>query len=169
MNEFSLQLLTPPADLLAAATATADRADWGFRRLILFAVPLPMAMGFGIGIAHILGQPVADAAMVALYTFVGGFIGLTLSSRVIARRHARHFATSALRRQPLPVTLSDAGVTFTKREVPWPGIQGTTRWRDNTLLHFSAVDILVIPDRDLPAGLTPDDLAARIAEWRAAA
>ena len=167
MNEISLRLLTPTADLLAAATATADRSAWGFRRLIMFAVPLPMAMGFGIGIAHILGQPVTDAAMVALYTCIGGLVGLSLASRLITRRYASHFAVSGLRRQPLPVILSDAGVTFTTREVPWSGIHGTSRWKDNTLLHFSSVDILVIPDRALPPGLTPGDLAARVADWRA--
>ena len=168
MNEIPLPLVAPPADPLSAANATADCAAWAFRRLMLFAVPLPMTLVFGVGIALFLGQPLGEAARVALYTCIGGLIGLLLANRVFARRYGREFAASSLRWQPLKVSLSDSGVTSEARQVLWSSISGTMRRKNSTLLHLLAVDALLIPDRDLPSGLSADDLAKRITEWRAA-
>jgi hypothetical protein len=166
MTQIALRLTAPPADLLMAAATLADRAAWSYRRLLVLALPLPLAFAFGLGMAHLNGQPLGGAALVVLYSFLGGFLGLILANRLFARRYKQLFTASSLRQKPCPVILSEVGLTFEPRQLLWSDIQGTARWRDNTLLHFSAVDALVIPDRDLPQVLSWEALAAQIEKWR---
>lgn len=77
------------------------------------------------------------------------------------------FATSALRRVPVPILLSDDGLTPQPHApLPWSKITQVSRWKEMTLVQFSPVDAIVIRDADLPPGLTPAGLAARIAAWQ---
>ncbi|HMS95636.1 MAG TPA: hypothetical protein PKA03_10520 [Tabrizicola sp.] len=166
MTKFSLVLAPPPADRLASANALVDRASWIYRRIVIIAIPVPLALALGVGIALIEGRPLGPAFLVSLYTILGGYFGLIVASRLFMWRLKVQFSASTLKRQPCPVTLSEAGVTFEIRHLPWSATLGTTRWKNNTLLHFSAIDALLIPDRDLPTGVTPALLSDQILAWR---
>lgn len=166
MTEFSLVLAPPPAEVLASANALVDRASWLYRRLVLIAIPIPLALAFGVGIAWFEGHQLGQAVLVALYTTVGGYFGLIVASRLFRWRLKGQFSASTLMRLPRPVTLSHSGLTLETRHLPWSAIKGTSRWRSNTLLHFSSVDALLIPDSDLPTGITPELLSDQILAWR---
>jgi hypothetical protein len=168
MTEIRLSLTAPAADLLAVSTALLNRATWARRRWLLLAFPIPLAAGFGLGMAWMSGVPVPDAALIVIYTLLGGMLGLIIANRLQTRQYERLFATSTLRAVACPVILSDTGLRFEARDLPWSAITGTSRWRDATLVHFSSVDALVIPDHDLPAGVTESAITAAIATWRMA-
>ena len=150
---------------MAASAAMLDRATWTERRLVVLGIPVPLALCSGLGIAWLLGYPLGSAGMVALYTVLGGLIGTIVAARLQVRRFRALYATSTLAARAQPVSLSEAGVSLEARLLPWSEISGQSRWKAATLLHFSAVDALVIPDRDLPADLSPEDLHARVATW----
>lgn len=166
MTEIALRLSASTDELLAASTAMLDRAAWWERRLMFLAIPTPLAFAGGLGIAWLMGYPLGAAGLVAIYTSLGGAIGTALALRLHGRRYRHLFARSTLRAQPVPVTLSETGLAFGPRDLPWTTVGAVSRWRHATLLHFSAVDALVIPDRDLPPDLSPDALRARVDGWR---
>lgn len=166
MTEIRLKLTATPSELLAVSTALLDRATWTERRVILLAIPLPMALASGLGLAWLRGIPLSSAALVAVYTLLGGLIGMIFASRLQARRYRTLFSASSLRSRAVPVTLSGDGLQLEARQLPWAEVSGSSRWRGATLLHFSAVDALVIPDRDLPPDMTPDALQQRVAAWK---
>lgn len=166
MTEIALRLTASTDELLGASTAMLDRAAWWERRLMFLAIPTPLAFAGGLGVAWLMGYPLGAAGLVAIYTALGGAIGTALALRLHGRRYRRLFARSTLRAQSVPVTLSEAGLAFGPRDLPWTAIGAVSRWRQATLLHFSAVDALVIPDRDLPPDLPPAALTAQVNGWR---
>lgn len=165
MTGIVLTLTTSPQERMAASSAMLDRVTWAERRLILLGIPVPLALGSGVGLAWAMGYPMGAAGLVALYTLLGGLIGTILASRLQVRRFRALYASSTLAARAQPVALSDEGLSLEARLLPWSGIAGQSRWKDTTLLHFSTVDALMIPDRDLPSGVTPGDLQAQVAKW----
>jgi hypothetical protein len=165
MTVQELSLTTSPQERMAASTAMLDKRTWAERRLVVLGLPLPLALGSGIGVAWLMGDPLGAAGLVALYTVLGGLIGTIIGSRFLARRYRGLYATSTLAARAQPVSLSDEGLCLQARRLPWSDISGQSRWKQATLLHFSAVDALVIPDRDLPADLSLEDFQAQVAKW----
>lgn len=165
MMDLSLTLTTSPDEQLDASAALMARGTRLKARLIILGAVFPLALAFGLGIATLLGYPLVAATIVALYTVIGGLIGLGVALRWQARRIRTIFASSSLLQREKPVSLSEGGVRFDARQFPWTAITDQSRWNEATLLHFSTLDALVIPDRDLPAGLSPEDLQAQVAKW----
>ena len=166
MMDFKLTLSTAPEERLAASTAMLDRVTGVERRLLVVGIPLPFALVGALGIAWVMAYPLVEAAIVALYTVLMGLIGMIIAARLQARRVGALFSASTLMRLAQPVRLSETGVGLEARHLPWSAITGQSRWKQTTLLHFSAVDALVIPDRDLPVGMTAEALQAQVAKWR---
>jgi hypothetical protein len=136
-------------------------------RLAFLIVPLVIAFAFGLGMTHQIGIALADGGLIALYTCLGGIAGVMITQTDWSRRYARLFAASALRKAPVPVILSAEGLSLqTRAPLPWSTLFQVSRWKDITLVQYSPVDAIVIRDADLPEGLTPADLAARIAGWQ---
>ncbi len=145
----------------------ASRSLGRLGRLAFLVVPLITAFAFGLGMTHLMGIRLTDGGLIALYTFLGGAVGVIVTQVLWSRRYARLFAASALRRAPVPVILSAEGLALQQRDpLPWSALSRVSRWKDITLIQYSAVDAIVIRDADLPDGLAPADLASRIAGWQ---
>ena len=92
-------------------------------------------------------------------------IGMSVASHFQVRRLRTLFTESSLFSLRQLVSLSDAGVCFESRTLPSNSITALSRFRNTTLLHFSSTEALVIPDRDLPGDLSPEQLQAQVAKW----
>lgn len=165
MTDLHLVLSVPPTRLLDAGQAMARRFH-GLKTRVLLALTLFTAgLTSGLIIAYVFGVPWLVAALISVYALLGAILATALFQRLSARRYRAVFATSTLRQQAVPVTLSDAGITFGVRALPWSAVTHAARWQDCTLVHFSPVDALVIPDAAL-GELPPETLATRIADWK---
>ncbi|MGB4827962.1 MAG: YcxB family protein [Paracoccaceae bacterium] len=161
-----LSLSANAAQVLAVSTRLVTQArDTGGRkwlRPLVFAVGLICALMVG----SLLDVPANKAFFIALTTFYTTLLALWLGSRATQRRYFRLLEDSACRMRPTPVSLSAEGLRMEPRAFPWSDIIAVTRWNDMTLLQFSPVDAIIIPDADLPAGETPETLATRITTWK---
>jgi len=166
-NPISLTINLPPAQAIAAGQAMASRKMGPLGRLsVMMLAPLAGGMIVVLGLAWLMGERLDAAALLFLYAYFGIMAGLIIAQRIWGRRYARLYGRSQMRNLPAPITLDDSGITFHPRHLPWDAVSKTARWKDCTLVHFSSVDALAIPDADLPTGETPETLAARIAKWK---
>lgn len=135
-----------------------------------FLLPFTVAMALGTLAGQLfLGLHWPDAALVAGYAGLGSFF----TAFVLGLRHRKHLASlmrdSPLRALPYEVVLSQRGVDRSGRHYPWSVFPGVALLPSMTVLQFSAVDGIILPDKELPKGLTPDALRTQIDEWRKAA
>jgi hypothetical protein len=165
MTEVRMTLTTSPDERLDASAAMLGRVIGVERRLIILGIAIPLALAGGMGIAGLMGYPLVAAGIVALYTLVGGMIGMSIAYRLQARRIRSLFSASNLLSKSQSVSLSETGLCLEARTLPWSAITAQSRCKNTTLLQFSSTDALVIPDRDLPVGLSPEDLQAQVAKW----
>jgi hypothetical protein len=167
MSEFHLTIALPPERQIAVGNILTSRYLGGGGRLLVLLVPLGFCLAFGLGITWFNGSHLMDGHLIATYGFIGAVIGLVLMQRLSARRYARVLGTSANRTKPAMVSLAQAGIRFRASDLPWDAVSQTGQWQDCTLIQFSALDALVIPDADLPDDLSPAAFAAHIADWKA--
>lgn len=137
------------------------------RVLVMMLAPLAGGMIVVLGMAWMIGERLEQAAIICLYAYFGIMFGMILAQKIWARRYGRLYASSQMRNLASPITMDDSGITFQPRHLPWGAVSTTARWKDCTLVHFSSIDALAIPDADLPLGQTPTTFAAPIAEWKA--
>lgn len=136
-------------------------------RLAFLVVPLATTFALGLWMSWMQGLPLPVGGLIVLYGFIGGAAGLMATQVLWSRRYTRQYAQSAMRTAPVPVLLSSEGLAFEPRTpLPWSTVTEISRWKDFTLVQYSPVDALIIRDADLPAGLTPQALADRIASWK---
>ena len=167
-DPISLTITLPPAQALAAGQEMASRQLGPMGRLsVMMLAPLGGGMITVLGLAWMMGERLETAALFCLYAYFGIMAGLIIAQRIWGRRYGRIYASSQMRKLPAPITMDDSGITFHPRHLPWATVSKTARWKDCTLVHFSSVDALAIPDTDLPMGETPESFAARIAKWKA--
>ncbi len=163
----SLQVVTSPQLLQRVADVIVSREMGAARRVLVLVGPLVGALILASSIGWLVGVDLFEAALIGGYGFIGAAIGFILVRRSLGRRTMGIQATSALRRRAAGIELGPEGVTLAARTLPWAEVSWLARWKDCTLVHFSAADALVIPDAALPSGVTHDVLAARIAAWKA--
>ena len=163
-----LTITLPPAKAMAAGNYMLQRHLGPMGRLtVMMLAPLAGGMIVVLGVAWLFGDSLAEAAIICLYAYFGIIFGLVIAQKIWMRRYGRMLFGSPMRNLPAPITMDDSGITFHPRHLPWGAVSTIARWKDCTLLHFSSVDALAIPDTDLPPGETPDSFAARIADWKA--
>lgn len=165
MTEVRLTLTTSPDERLDASVAMVERVTGVEQRLISSGVPILLALICGVGVARLMGHSLVLAGGIALWTIGGGMLGMSVASLLLGRRFRNLYSQSSLFNRPQPISLSDAGLCFETRLLPWDTITAQSRFRTTTLLHFSSTEALVIPDRDLPSDLTPRELQTRVADW----
>ncbi|NJS40363.1 MAG: hypothetical protein HC783_16705 [Rhodobacteraceae bacterium] len=163
----SLQVTTSPHLLQRVADVIVSREMGAARRILVLVGPLIGAMILASSIGWLVGVSLFEAALVGSYGFIGAAIGFVLVRRSLGRRTMSIQATSALRQRAAGIELGPEGVTLAARTLPWADVSQLARWKDCTLVHFSAADALVIPDAALPPGTSPEALATRIAAWKA--
>ncbi len=135
----------------------------------LVVLPFALALACGLLMAYAVNVTLDDGGLVALYASIGAIFGNMAALYLFGRHYRSLLAASALQKAPASVTLSADGVTLGSGALlAWSAVTAVTRWKGLTLLQFSPVDALVIPDANLPPGMTPEALSARIAQWRQA-
>jgi hypothetical protein len=134
-----------------------------------FVIPLAFAVIIGIAAGRLfLNMRWDHAAMVAGYAALGYFftaLVMGLRNRAII---ARLLQNSPLRAMPYSVTLSAQGVDRSGRLYPWAVFTGVATLPGLTVLQFSPLEGIPLPDKELPAGSTPDSLRTQIDQWRKA-
>ena len=102
----------------------------------------------------------------SVYTILGMFFARIFVDRWLSRRVVSEFAQSPLRERGTPITLSSAGITLEAPTLDWPSIKQIRRESGAlTLLMLSHIEPLVIPDADLPPGVSAESFLAQITEW----
>lgn len=160
--------VTPSARLRNEVAARLISHEMG--RLRNGAVPAVPALGallLAVPAGWLIGVSLSDAATIGLYSFAGAAIGFLLLRRGLKRRALGGLSGSALSNRPMTLDLDETGVTIAAQTLPWSTVLRIDRYADNTLILFSAADGLVIPDADLPDGMSPRTLADLVAKWKA--
>ncbi len=155
--------------VLTRADWSALQAVWGERararvgRLRLMgAVVLPLAAGGLLALTVGLRSPYATVIM------LGGVAGsLTWSARLFRRASLPQEDGLILGR--VRTELSPEGIR-TERErstalTRWSALRGVTRTRTHLFLWVDAISAYIVPVRDLPAGLDPEAVVARVASF----
>ena len=162
-----LSLAATPGQIFdVAAHLSAQEQGRGWRRwgMVPAAAAGPLLAGVLAGAMAVPVNPVIFGALIGTGAMM---VGQYLLSRDAMRHYRRVLSGSAFFRRPSPATLAPDGLTLGARTWPWAEITAVSRLNGQTLLQFSAVDAVTILDTDLPPGLTPADLATRIAGWKA--
>jgi hypothetical protein len=162
VDPLTLRLLVPPEMQAQASNVILSREMGPWRRLSILAVPALGAVILAIAAGWLVGVSSLNAGLMGLYGYFGAVAGFFLIRKLLGQRNLRLLSGSALRSTPVLVQLVDTGLVFAERSVPWSGVTAVGRWKDTTLLYFSPVDALVVPDRDLPAGLSAEALGALV-------
>lgn len=166
MTDLRLTITATMAELNTGAGILAKRFNGKGR---LFATMLATGVGAmvaSIGAGVLLGVAPVTSGLVGAYGALGAIGAYALAVSLNRRRYVAMLDTSAIRGKPYPLVLAPDGVTLPERHFGWGDFSGVQRYKDMTVLTSSAADGIVIPDRDLPAGTTPDHLARMIADWR---
>ena len=167
-SALDLTITLPPAKAVKAGVYLQQRHLGPLGRLaVMMLAPLAGGALFAFGFAWLIGESWLTAGIIGLYTYFGITIGFVVAQNIWFRRQRHLLTRSQMRNLPSPITMDDSGITFHPRHLPWDAVSTTARWKDCTLVHFTAIDALAIPDTDLPPGETPETFAARIAQWKA--
>lgn len=151
-------------DVAAHLSAQAQGRGWRRWGMVPAAAAGPLIAGVLAGVMSVPVNPVLFGALIGTGAMMTGQI---LLSRDATRHFRRLLSGSAFFRRPSPATLSRDGLTLEARTWPWAEITAISRLDGLTMLQFSDVDAVTILDTDLPPGMTPADLATRIAGWKA--
>jgi hypothetical protein len=165
MTDLRLTLTTSPDERLDASVTMVERVTGVGWQMISWGFPILLALLCGLGVAMLMGHSLVLAGGIALWTIGGGMIGMSVASQLHGRRVRTLYSESSLFSRPQLVSLTEEGVFFESRSLPWDAITAQSRFKSATLLHFSSTEALIIPDRDLPWGVPPQELQARVAEW----
>lgn len=138
------------------------------RRLLPIALMLVGSGLGGVGLGWAIGLPLSPALLVSLYSMIGTCLGFGLSRVINGRVQMRELMRSAALNGPAPVVLDAQGVTLPERSFRWAQVHAVRRGKDGIILLWSRADGLLLPERDLPEGLSPEDLLAQLSTWKAA-
>ena len=134
-----------------------------------FLLPLAGAVALGVLAGTLfLNQPWDRAALVAGYAGLGSFVTALLMGYRNRIAVARLLQSSPLRQEPYEVTVSDQAVNRNGRLYPWSVFTGVFILPGMTVLQFSPLEGIPLPDRELPEGLSPEALRTHIEHWRKA-
>jgi hypothetical protein len=116
------------------------------------------------------GSEVAEFLVVAVFGAALMFFALVLISAPVNKRIIRSMKEAPMRRNGTRIVLDAAGIatqgTGSHGFADWQNIQDVITIEDTTLLLYSGAEFYPIPHANLPAGISPSDLAAQIAAWR---
>ncbi len=164
MTDLQVALTASPDRKIAADVMLAQRHSGLMTAMVLMPGFVLAGCAAAWGLAALTGAtfrltPPVAASSAAAMVFI-------LYQNIAYRRARRDLAGSALRNTPMTATFSSEGLILRTGPIPLAGAT-TLRWHDGTIVQFSALDGLLIPDADLPSDLSPEALAARIAGWKA--
>ena len=168
MTEIRLTITLPARQRLAVQQALNRRYTRGFRAEVTGFTLAAVFLATALGAAAVADIPTGPALFVAAVTLFAVALAWHLLARAFARGQIASIASSALHALPSGVVLSAKGIALDARQFRWDQTCGTTRLPGATLVDFSALSALVIPDTALPPGLTPEALATQIAAWKSA-
>ncbi len=169
MTEITITVDGSRLDHMGTARRLIFRHHGRLRLMGQMAAVVTCAVAGGVTIAWLIGQQsLADAGLISLYAVIGGVIGLFITSRWLSHRLSRTLAASPLRGASVKVVLSDAGITPAPRSLRWADIIDVQRHKAETLILLSPIEAIVLPDADLPQGVTAEQLRNQIALWRSA-
>jgi hypothetical protein len=142
------------------------RATSPLKSASFFLIPFGAALGVGAGAAALMGLPADVGFMVASYAGLGSFF----AALVMGLRHRGQLAAvmraSPLRALPYEVVLSAQGVVRSGRHYPWSVFTGVAVLPGLTVLQFSTVEGVIVPDKELPNGMTAQAARTQINQWR---
>jgi len=165
--QLTLILLTPPKQRFDAEVMLQQRF-LGLPSVVLLILAMQIgSLVAASAYAHARVLPVAAVTPIAAVAALGASFTFILFQNWFGRRLRRELVRSRLLQAPLNLTLSNEGLVLGYHRLPWVSVGAVQRWNDSTILTFSRADGLVIPDNALPAGMTPEALAAQIADWKA--
>ena len=161
--------LTPSSDMKFQTEMKLHQDMFGTPAVILLMGAFQVGgLATALALAALTGRSPEEIIPVSVASALGAWLALILYQNWTAHLVRRELSRSALRRAPISAILSRDGLSCGPETLPWSAVSATERWKDSTLLRFSRLDALLIPDADLPPGETPQTLAARIAEWKSA-
>lgn len=154
------------AELVAASNIMSYRNLGKMRRVVLVLAVYGGGLAGGLGVAAANGVSLSGATLVSVATMLGAFLGFVVVRQLSLRHQRATLNKSNTFGKPRGLKFDETGMTLSERYFPWSGFAGVQRWKEATLLMSSGADGFVIPDRDLPAGMTAADLAKMIEDWR---
>ncbi|WP_151720638.1 hypothetical protein [Gemmobacter serpentinus] len=157
---------TPGQSTATILRAIDDSPGQGRRKQLAFALMLLGALLFGGAMTLIGAIPLTVGLVISVAALFGALIGMQIAIRMNGAAIQRLQAADWRWQQGLPMTLRPDGLVLEARLVPWDAGHGTSRLKDATVLHLGRLDTVVIPDADLPPGLSPENLQTKIAGWR---
>ena len=166
-DEIRLTLHTTPGQSAAAMMrAIHSSPGQGRRKLLGMALIGAGTFGGGLAMTALAGLPPAIGAAISIASLFGCVTGYIVAARLNGPALHRIQAGDWRWTQGAPLTLTPEGVVAEAKLIPWDAGQGTSRMPGVTVLHLGVIDTIAVPDADLPPGLTPEALAARIEGWR---
>ena len=168
MTDFSLKLRLSTDTRIGLLRHLGRRALGSRFRLARLLLPDVAGVAAALGLSAARGLPLMDGLLLAFATLVGLNLANHALGLIYLPRFRKELASSALTSRPVSVHLSALGLSTEAHTYDWRDVVGITRFNGLTLVNFSTADCIPIPDGDLPAGVTPELLAARIAVWKAA-
>lgn len=160
--------IRPTPGQSSAAMMRAIHASPGqrWRRLMAIALITGGAYACGLAMSAWIGVRFEIGFAITLATQLGCVTGSMLTARLNGAALHRLQASDWRWTQGTPLTLTPAGVVTEARLIPWDMGKGISRMPGITVLHLGEIDTIAVPDADLPPGVTPEALAARVESWR---
>lgn len=166
-DEIRLTIHTTPGQSAAAMMRAIQASPGqGRRRMLGMALIVAGAMGCGLIMARVAGLAPELGVAISMASLFGSATGYMVATRLNGPALHRIQAGDWRWTQGAPLTLTPEGVLAEAKLIPWDMGQGTSRMPGVTVLHLGVIDTIAVPDADLPPGLTPEALAARIEGWR---
>ena len=165
----AITITATAGELIAASNIMAFR-NFGKVRQVLMGLAIYVGgLAGGLAVAAANGVPLSGATLVSVFTMLGAFLGHAVVRRMGIRHQQETLAGSSALGKPRGMEFDETGVTLSERHFPWTGFVGVQRWKEATLLMSSGADGFLIPDRDLPSGMTAEHLKRMIEGWRSEA
>ena len=166
-DEIRLTIHTTPGQSAAAMMRAIQASPGqGHRKLLGMALIGAGAFGGGLAMTALAGVAPAIGASISMASLFGCATGYIVAARLNGPALHRIQAGDWRWTQGAPLTLTPEGVVAEAKLIPWDMGKGTSRMPGVTVLHLGVIDTIAVPDADLPPGLTPEALAARIEGWR---
>jgi len=138
------------------------------RRILPFVLIVAGSLFAGAGVGWVLGVAVSSSVLVSLYGMMGAALGLGLTRLINGPVQMKQLMRSEILNGPSPMVLDARGVTLSERSFTWAQLDGVMHSPEGILLLGSQADGILIPVRDLPDGLTAQDVLAQLNRWKAA-
>ncbi len=166
-DDIRLTIHTTPGQSAAAMTrAIQVSPGQGRRKQLAFGVMALGGISCGCAMAMLARLPIEIGFAVSMAALFGTMVALQIANRLYAPSLHRLQSGDWRWRQGAEITLTPQGLVIEAKLFPWDAGEGTSRMPGVTVLHLGVIDAIAVPDADLPPGLTPEALAARIEGWR---